>query len=808
MAGQGRMKRLLAWSLCLSVVAGCASCKKKDTEGRRREVKETDPFFEYECHELKIPVDDSKEVSRISVYSEKILGDHILLEYEVDYELPEGFGVHGYIPEGYSYEDYFSHSTAIFDLEGNLVRSADALQEDAFLQCMASDKDGNIAYLFTSYGETCSDRIVIRNDAGDTVREISLASQWEPRDTYFSDLTILPDGKNVICVSGSQARYVFSSEGEFLFKIDPMDRYISGTIFETDGKYYVVTMPSDFNSEMKGMLHEVDMTTGNLGEGRELRQELMFGLNMVSAEDGLYVSNPYGILKYSPESGEMSEILNWNQTDIDYTLLASVKSYPRNKDEIYALACTSDMRLSDTAYVLHLRRMEKNPHAGQTILYAGGMAMPDCFYEFIHDYNADPSHNIRIEAEDYLFSMDDTLESGESTGNNLEASTRLKLMSNEAPDILVNFAGFSGISNEDLFVDLNSFIDGRNGLDRSELFDSVLRAEEMNGKLYHAPVTFALSGIMVNQNLMDVERNWNLDDLEEAVSSLPSGIELVAVPEYMYLLNCFMEKDLSQYIDYDKKDVQFNTDSMKRAMDAARKYGRPNPEIKERSIGRAIYSEPGFTEVFGLYLGGDDMEGTDLGSLLYEGKIAMEEVKIPSLIEYNFYRGLMEKSGKLVGYPTSDGNGIAEDPILSLAIVSSTEYKEQAWEIIRSFYSDEAQRIMTKGQAIDHGGFPMRKSTFDTKCEEEITKINLAYDAYLKALQQGQDAGGHVYFQAPEDLGEELKGIIDGVKTACKTDSVTDIIQEEMAGYFQDSRSADEVLDTISNRVRQVIQER
>ena len=299
-----------------------------------------------------------------------------------------------------------------------------------------------------------------------------------------------------------------------------------------------------------------------------------------------------------------------------------------------------------------------------------------------------------------------------------------------------------------------------------------------------------------------------LDDLEEAVSSLPSGVELVAVPEYMYLLSCFMEKDLSKYIDYDKKDVQFNTDSMKRAMDAARKYGRPNPEIKERSISRALYSESGFTEVLGLYLGGEDMEGTDLGPLLYEGKIAMEEVKIPSLFEYNFYRGLMEKSGKLVGYPTSDGNGIAEDPVLSLAIVSSTEYKEQAWEIIRSFYSDEAQRIVTNGQAIDHGGFPMRKSTFDTKCEEEITKINLAYDAYLKALQEGKDAGEHIYFQAPEDLGEELKGIIDGVKTACKTDSVTDIIQEEMAGYFQDSRSADEVLDTISNRVRQVIQER
>ena len=71
-------RRAVAVGICLSVFMGAAACKKKE-KGRRREIKGSDPYFESETIELKIPVDESREVESSFIESKVFLAIQIIL---------------------------------------------------------------------------------------------------------------------------------------------------------------------------------------------------------------------------------------------------------------------------------------------------------------------------------------------------------------------------------------------------------------------------------------------------------------------------------------------------------------------------------------------------------------------------------------------------------------------------------------------------------------------------------------------------------------------------------------------------------
>ena len=103
----------------------------------------------------------------------------------------------------------------------------------------------------------------------------------------------------------------------------------------------------------------------------------------------------------------------------------------------------------------------------------------------------------------------------------------------------------------------------------------------------------------------------------------------------------------------------------------------------------------------------------------------------------------------------------------------------------------------------------MRRSVFEKTSHETVERVNNTYDCYLTDLKKGNDAGSCIYFQADEAMVDEVREIIESVRISGHYDSaVMSIIDEETAGYFQDSRSAEDVLKTIDNRARQIIAER
>ena len=94
-------KRIIAAALCCSVMLAGTACKKTSkTDKKGRVVKESDTFFESEVSELKLPVDETKEIEFLNIDTVDYQDDRVQVSYSVLYKAPSGSAPGG-IPEGY-----------------------------------------------------------------------------------------------------------------------------------------------------------------------------------------------------------------------------------------------------------------------------------------------------------------------------------------------------------------------------------------------------------------------------------------------------------------------------------------------------------------------------------------------------------------------------------------------------------------------------------------------------------------------------------------------------------------------------------
>ena len=801
-------RKLFATALCFSLILGSTACKKKTVQDKRkREILETDTFFESEIFELALPIDETKTIDYKSFDSIQFLGDIILANYTIQYVMPdEPMTPESY--ESFDWNSYYKTGTAKFSLIGEYL--GDLSTGIGMTEIIALDNDGNLAKLESVLNdnyELSGFKVLFQDDSGNTIKELPLEMPADRHMDYVFSMQFLPDGKIGIQDNYSAPICVYDQNGKYLFEINSMERGIIGKVFETQGKYYAFSIPVNFFDSFDILLHEIDLKTGEVKPGTKANaindpSMLTFG------DDGVYTTTPNGISKYDPVSGETKEILDWNQTDVSHSYLGSVMSFPENENEIHAIARQySSNFIDDKFYVINLKRAEKNPHAGKKIMYVGGIGLSNGFYDFIYEYNADENNKTRIEATDYCYSLEDGTVNDEHFLTNLTSRINLMILSGEAPDILVNFAGYDQYANDDMLVDLNEYIDGKEGLDRSEYFDNIFRSMEVNGKLYYAPMTFYLKGYMANGKYIQPDTNWTFDDMDKAAASLPDGTELIPPVESTDLLKLFMGSDLSKYMDYANKKVSFNSEDMIKVLEEVKKYASKE-DLSDRTFLLGTMSSSAYEGIVCYDTSGIDI-GTkpiiQYGDYLRNGTSAMIESSLYNLNEYSLLQGLADGNGKYVGYPTLQGNGILSQPVESMAIVADSPYRDEAWDVIRNFYSSEAQSAMTRGVL---GGLPMRLDVFEDNMKAEKETIDTAFKKYQKDLSKGE-AFGAVVFPTEDGQIDELRELIKSVTHSYHTDeAVMDVIIEEVPGYFSDSRSAQEVLKNIDNRALLIVQER
>ena len=262
-------------------------------------------------------------------------------------------------------------------------------------------------------------------------------------------------------------------------------------------------------------MFEIDPSSGKkVGEKIDITGTIS-GEKLEQGHDGVYSVTGNGIQKFDLFTGTAPQtILSWEETDCKHDYADSLSVYLVSEKELYMTCSTSTYDKIPTMFgtndksvsLIHFQRMEKNPHVGKKIIRLAFLGdLQKNLLEYISEYNLKPEGKARIVVKDY--SGDSSLQT--SMYGLVKASTEeqamiadqvyLEILSGEGPDILLNFGSYSQFNTERVLVDLNSLIDGESQIDRSRLFDNILRAYERNGKLYQMPLNFAVTGMVANK---------------------------------------------------------------------------------------------------------------------------------------------------------------------------------------------------------------------------------------------------------------------------------------------------------------------
>jgi ABC-type glycerol-3-phosphate transport system substrate-binding protein len=442
-------------------------------------------------------------------------------------------------------------------------------------------------------------------------------------------------------------------------------------------------------------------------------------------------------------------------------------------------------------FLVKLKRADKNPHAGKKVLQIGVDGYIDSkLVDYIVKYNKDESHTARIIICN-LYGDAYQAENEDATLKKIADATNklyLDMMAGEGPDILLNFSSMSQFNNDSILMDLNTLVDGPNGLNRNEYFDNVLRAFEKNGKLYHIPVNFSITCYLANKDVVGDRTSWTFDEFMNVCNSLPDKMSPLDEIEKADLLENLMDANFSQLVDYNTKKVYFDTPEFKKMLEIANSYG-----VNDASGSSVIMP---YTD--------DKYADYDYEDMIENDLLAMRQVNIDSFTSYASYASMRKGKVTFIGSPSYQQSGLSATANLTLAVSSTCSDKDSAWEFIRFLFSEEEQYSFTTWNM----SIPVNRKALERKTETDIQWYNEMMTGFSDGPSEA-DNGDIVHYDFSKEAQAAFVKLIERVTQDYGFDTaISQIIKEDVAGYFSGQRTADDVCKSIQNRTQTIINER
>ena len=791
-------KRFLSICLVGSVLLSSVACGKK--KKKKDIVSEDEPYFTPEFVELEVDPNPSQKIEYSCLNTSKIIGNNVVVGYMVVYEFPQetldkyldAFDVakDEYID---FIEQYYKTGFVIFDQQGNVVTDI-ALPYSSNPIAVAEGKDGEMIFLIEDYEENdCMGTYVLNTYSAEGIQTASV--KVPPEIEYYPEKLYVAKNGNIILVTYEEL-YEISPAGKLIGKT-PIDSSID--ILEKDGDLFMMSYDVATDGMVTGYMQEFDPETVSFKDEKK-KVEKIFA-NLVSGGDGnFYNIDGNGITRVDPVTGSEEAFFNWSETDVNYSSYDEESFHVFSEDKIAFTRtewetdkATGDYRPHN--YIVTLTRAEKNPHAGKAYIEMGTIGMPsDDLQNYIIRYNNEPDGKARIRVHDYFVEEHTgSLELDKQT--DLSNRVYMDMINGTGPDILVDFAGYSQFNSEDVLVDLNKYVDGKNGLNRDEYFDNVLTAFENKDKLFQIPVCFDIRGVLANKEMIGERSGWTYNEFNQIVGDLPSDVKVFEDMVYNDLLVSLLNGAMRSFIDYTKKEVSFDGDEFKQLLEMVKTYG--------------MEYVPEFDEYGNLFGTSDCVPFPDpeeeAAELVMNGKLALMIKYIYSLGQYADLHHALNGKEIFIGMPSPDGTGASASASLTLAISAYSQNKDESWDFIRRLFDEDSQYLYTSSLM----SIPLNRKAFDRINQESI-------DERQKQLQENQqyaaDYGVLLHGDIKPITEEDVQGYKDLVESVSTIESydpaVLNIILEESAAYFADQKSVDEVCAIIQNRTQTIVDER
>lgn len=599
--------------------------------------------------------------------------------------------------------------------------------------------------------------------------DLAAANLENPYVQYF-----VTDKAGNIYLGLDQSIKILDKDGKEKATIS-VDTWIHNMFATKDGEVLISYYGTD-----RMEIHKIDIDSKKIGDEIEGITSGQWG-NYTFAKgidtDLLYSVNNE-LFSYNFDDTEPKRLLSWIDSDIDSDSITTFAPLEDGRILVITSNWNDESGVSTTEFI-YLTKKKGSEVPEKKIITLGTLSLGYDTRKMVIDFNK-KNQECRIEVKEYF--TDHTSEDGYSLAME---QMNTDIISGKGPDIIdVSSGNQRKYSSKGILEDIYLYIDEDPELNREDYLENVLRAFEMDGKLYSLPSRIYINTSMAKVSDVGERNSITLEELMDIMDNLPEDTLLYeyAVKDSILMTNIMMNMD--QYVNWETGECNFNTDNFMKAMEFANRFDT-DYDFESSSPGTA--------------------------TLIREGKLLIMEGVISSVQQYQAYSAMFGEPISFIGYPTTADNGsfLGSAGGSLLCINSKSKNKEEAWQFIRKGITKEEQEKTGDGRTY---GFPIMKSALEKQFEEDSKEEYYETPDGGKERQAkttwGYDNFTVEIYAATEDEIDAVRELIERTDKLYEYDEqMYNIIKEETQGYFEGQKTAKEVADIIQSRIQIYVNE-
>ena len=612
------------------------------------------------------------------------------------------------------------------------------------------------------------------------------------------------DAAGNLYVSDYNNIYVLDAEGNVQFKLDGSQ--YNGSLYRLNAQqvgvmWYNYTDDVNAADENGQYFVPIDLETKDWGEKVKLPSNVWSILPGDDVYDFYYADNN-NIFGYTAKTDTKDKLVDWLACDVDTN---NMNGYAMLSDSRVA-ALMQDWSTDPTTYqLIVLHRVDASEIKEKKVLTLACMYLDWNLRSMIVEYNK-TNDEYRINVIDYSeYATDDDYNAGVT-------KLTTEIISGSVPDIfLTSNLPIDKYAAKGVVADLNTFMDGGNGLSRDYFVPQVMSALEKDGKLYELPTSFSVQTAYALSSIASQYDTWNVAAVQDAMTQLQEGATVFSNgwTKNMALSNC-LSRNLSAFVDWTTGKCEFDSEAFQQLLAFCNSF----PAETSDGDGAIAYASSADIAV-------DDAMWDSDATRITNGKQLMSTIGMYSFDSYIWNVYAIRDKITFTGYPTEDGSGSSFELQMPMAISSVTKYPDAAWDFVCS--------IIKKMNTIDENnyyyGFPISQAAFDAEMTDIMTEQyqldengeqvdwdgdgepDKAIRGSYETMENGETVYKDVYALTQEDI-DQILGVINNTRSVYDYDQeILDIITDEVAAYFAGDKDVQTTASMIQSRVNLYVQE-
>lgn len=642
---------------------------------------------------------------------------------------------------------------------------------------------------------------------GSTIASLDLSNtnNEDNEDGMSGNLSFFAvDAAGNLYVSDYNNIYVLDAEGNVQFKLDGSQ--YNGSLYRLNAQqvgvmWYNYTDDVNAADENGQYFVPIDLETKDWGEKVKLPPNVGSIFPGDDAYDFYYTYNN-NIYGYTAKTDTKEKLVDWLACDVDTN---NMSGYAMLSDSRVA-ALMQDWNTDPTTYqLIVLHRVDASEIKEKKVLTLACMYLDWNLRSMIVEYNK-TNDEYRINVVDYSeYATDDDYNAGVT-------KLTTEIISGSVPDIfLTSNLPIDKYAAKGVVADLNTFMDGGNGLSRDYFVPQVMSALEKDGKLYELPTSFSVQTAYALSSIASQYDTWNVAAVQDAMTQLQEGATVFSNgwTKNMALSNC-LSRNLSAFVDWTTGKCEFDSEAFQQLLAFCNSF----PAETSDGDGAIAYASSADIAV-------DDAMWDSDATRITNGKQLMSTIGMYSFDSYIWNVYAIRDKITFTGYPTEDGSGSSFELQMPMAISSVTKYPDAAWDFVCS--------IIKKMNTIDENnyyyGFPISQAAFDAEMTDIMTEQyqldengeqvdwdgdgepDKAIRGSYETMENGETVYKDVYALTQEDI-DQILGVINSTTSVYDYDQeILDIITDEVAAYFAGDKDVQTTASMIQSRVNLYVQE-